>query len=260
MKSIHKEQLSDSITLYRGDCLEVMAGMEPGCVDAVITDPPYGTTACKWDSVIPLEDMWIALNRIKAERAAVALTCSQPFTAALIMSNVKRFKYCWVWHKKTSANVALAKYQPLKAHEDVAIFGANYYPQMVNGKYRMKGGKVNCGEASGGMDGITNWNDTYYPTSVIDMPPERGFHPTQKPVALMEYLARTYSKEADTVLDFTMGSGTTGVACVKLGRNFIGIEQNKEYFDIACKRISDELKRERFALPLKTKGKQSKLL
>jgi site-specific DNA-methyltransferase (adenine-specific) len=226
-----------NVLLYRGDCLEVMPSLDAGGIDMVMTDPPYGTTACKWDSIIPLKPMWEQLNRLAKPNAAIVMTASQPFTTALIASNIKMFNYCWVWHKRVSANFGAAKYQPMKTHEDVVVFGGKYKPQMIKGRRRMRGGMAANGQANGGMKPVYYESDERYPASVLDIASERGLHPTQKPVALMEYLIKTYTNEGDTVLDFTMGSGTTGVACVKTCRKFIGIELSDQYFDIAVKRI-----------------------
>ena len=225
--------------LHLGDCLDVMQGIPDGSVDMVCTDPPYGTTACKWDSVIPFEPMWAQLKRIVKPNGAIVLMASQPFTSALVMSNVKMFKYCWVWNKRTAANGGAARFQPLKVHEDVVVFGGGYKPQMTTGKTRMRGGIAANGTANGSLPAVYYQSDQYYPISILDIKTERGLHPTQKPVALMEYLIRTYTNPGETVLDFTMGSGTTGVACKNLGRSFIGIEMDADYFAAASKRISD---------------------
>jgi len=225
--------------LMQGDCLERMKEIPDGSVDMVLTDPPYGITACKWDSIIPLEPMWAQLKRVIKPNGAIVMTASQPFTTTLIASNMKMFKYCWVWHKRTSANIGAARYQPLKTHEDIVVFSGKYKPQMVKGKKRMKGGKVNNSEVVGGMKPVYYESDEYYPCSILDIKSERGLHPTQKPVALMEYLIKTYTNEGETVLDFTMGSGTTGVACKNLNRKFIGIELDKDYFKIAKERIKN---------------------
>jgi len=226
------------IKLMQGDCLERMTDIPDGSVDMILTDPPYGTTVCKWDSIIPLEPMWEHLKRIIKPNRAIVMTASQPFTTTLISSNMKMFKYCWVWHKRTSANIGAARFQPLKTHEDVVVFGGNYKPQMVKGKMRKKGGKVANPDVVGGMKPVYYDSDEYFPVSVLDIKTERGYHQTQKPIALMEYMIKTYTNEGETVLDFTMGSGTTGVACVNTGRNFIGIEIDEGYFKIAQKRIS----------------------
>ena len=227
------------INLMLGDCLERMKEIESGSVDMILTDPPYGTTACKWDSIIPLEPMWEQLKRIIKPNGAIVMTASQPFTSVLITSNLKDYKYNWVWHKRTSANVGAARFQPLKTHEDIVVFSGKYKPQMTTGKMRMKGGKAKGGEANGSMPAKYYKSDQYHPVSVLDIKTERGLHPTQKPVALMEYLIKTYTNESETVLDFTMGSGTTGCAAKNLNRKFIGIEMDEGYFNIAKKRIDE---------------------
>ncbi len=227
------------INLMQGDCLERMKEIESGSVDMILTDPPYGTTACKWDSIIDLDLMWEQLKRVIKPNGAIVMTASQPFTSILITSNLKDYKYNWVWHKRTSANVGAARFQPLKTHEDIVVFSGKYKPQMTTGKMRMKGGKVCGGEANGSLPPKYYKSDQYYPVSVLDIKTERGLHPTQKPVALMEYLIKTYTNESETVLDFTMGSGSTGVAAKNLKRNFIGIELDEEYFKIAQERIEN---------------------
>ena len=228
---------SENSWLMHGDCLERMKEIPDGSVDMILTDPPYGTTACKWDSIIPLEQMWEQLKRIIKPNGGIVMTASQPFTTTLIASNMKMFKYCWIWHKRTSANVGAARFQPLKTHEDIVVFGGKYKPQMTKGKIRMRGGKAKNGVANGSLNPIYYKSDEYYPTSVLDIKSERGFHPTQKPVALMEYLIKTYTNENETVLDFAAGSFTTGVACVNLNRKFIGIELDDKYFEIGKNRL-----------------------
>ena len=227
--------------LFNGDCLEVMADMPDNSVDAVITDPPYGTTACKWDAVIPFEPMWRELRRLIKPGGAIVLFGSEPFSSALRMSNIKEYKYDWVWDKKKGGNIMNLKQQPYKVHESISVFNArNYYPVMVPQKQRT-GRTYSAGEANG----IADYGDvrTYkekHPRSIIEISNANQrdkTHPTQKPVALMEYLIRTYTNEGETVLDFTMGSGTTGVACINTGRNFIGIEKDAEYFRIAQERL-----------------------
>lgn len=225
--------------LHLGDCLELMKDIPDGSVDMVLCDLPYGTTACKWDSVIPFEPLWEQYRRIAKKNAAIVLTASQPFTTALIASNLKGFRYCWVWDKKISGNPFLAKRQPMKRHEDVCVFSAKphaYFPQMVTGKMRAKGG----GHSKLFDVALTSSvNDQYYPSSIIEFSnAKRGVHPTQKPVALMEYMVRTYTNEGDLVLDNCMGSGTTGVACMNTGRRFIGMEMDAGYFAIAQERIA----------------------
>ena len=249
-----------SITLYHGDCLEEMVKIPDGSVDMILTDPPYGTTACKWDSVIPLEPMWVQLNRIIKPNGAIVLTASQPFTTTLISSNMKMFKYCWVWEKSRASNFVHANYQPLKAHEDICVWSLGgsaqgskvpmtYNQQYTKGKPYDKGMGSNrkISHLSGGLKKMNdhrsiNTNGDRKPRTVQyfrTSESEGKYHPTQKPVALMEYLIKTYTNETETVLDFTMGSGTTGVACKNLNRNFIGIEQDYKYFEIAKKRIND---------------------
>jgi len=229
------------IKLMQGDCLERMKEIPDGSVDAVIADPPYGTTACKWDSVIPFEPMWEQLKRVIKPNGAIVLFGSQPFTSVLVMSNLKWFKYCWVWNKKQTGNPFLANRQPLKIHEDIIVFHSErYFPIMRQGKFRQKGGGAKS-QIFGNTESKTN--DQYYPVSILEYPNcdyrAGKTHPTQKPVSLFEYLIRTYTNEDETVLDFTMGSGTTGVACVKTKRDFIGIELDEGYFKIAEQRIME---------------------
>ena len=232
--------------LHHGDCLEVMAGMEAGSVDAVVCDPPYGTTACAWDSIIPLEPMWEQLKRICKPNGAIVLTASQPFTTALISSNLKMFKYEWIWRKTMGTGFLSANKKPLKLHENILVFAdkqPTYNPQFWHGSpYK----RIRPGNDRAALYNQHRRNDTIhtdgkrYPISVFDFSNSNSnsAHPTQKPVALMEYLIRTYTNEGETVLDFTMGSGTTGVAAILTGRRFIGIEKDAEYFEIAKARIS----------------------
>ena len=233
--------------LYQGDCLEVMKGIPDGSVDMVMTDPPYGTTACKWDSIIPFEPMWKQLKRVTKKNSAIVMTSSQPFTSALVMSNPKMFKYTWVWEKSKATGFLNAKKAPLRAHEDILVFYRSppkYNPIMTEGGAYNKG--VRKAQTKG--DVYNNFNQALitseghrYPRSVQyfkTAESEGSYHKTQKPVALMEYLIKTYTDEGDTVLDFTMGSGTTGVACKNLNRDFIGIELDKGYFKIAQERIN----------------------
>jgi site-specific DNA-methyltransferase (adenine-specific) len=237
------------IDLKKGNCLELMKTIESGSIDAIITDPPYGTTACKWDSVIDFDLMWEQLNRIIKPNGAIVLFGSQPFTSALIMSNPKDFKYEWIWEKTMATGGLMAKYRPMKAHENIMIFNTTkrsiYNEQRLEGKAytRKEGDKKDSviGDKKGGY--ITNNKGGRCARSVfkIPNPNAKSLHPTQKPVPLMEYLIKTYTNEGETVLDFTMGSGSTGVACVNTNRNFIGIEQDEKYFDIAQDRINSTL-------------------
>ena len=240
----------ENIQLYKGDCLEVMDELiEQGVkVDAIITDPPYGTTACKWDSVIPFDEMWLRLNKLIKDNGAIVLFGSEPFSSKLRCSNLKNYKYDWVWNKKLAGNGILAKRQPLKIHENVIVFNSKIYiPQMTTGKLRRKlTNNLKISEINGG-DGVKRanetFNDQYYPTSIQEFSIanlRRGrLHPTQKPVELLEYLIKTYTNEGEVVLDFTAGSGSTGVACVNTNRKFIGIELDENYFEIAKKRIEE---------------------
>jgi site-specific DNA-methyltransferase (adenine-specific) len=242
------------IDLINADCLEAMRDIPDGSVDMVLTDPPYGTTACKWDSVIPFEPMWEQLRRITKKNGAIVLTASQPFTSALIMSNVKMFRHEWIWKKNCGSNFATLKYNPFKEHESAVVFGGVGPTFNAIRQERSAGGKsivASCkyegrggGDAIGGAfsnDKADRDPDTRHPSSVQSFNVQRGLHPTQKPVALMEYLIRTYTNEGETVLDFTMGSGTTGVACKNLNRSFIGIEMDADYFAAASKRINGGL-------------------
>lgn len=232
------------IKLMQGDCLERMKEIESGSVDMILTDPPYGTTACKWDSTIPLEQMWEQLKRIIKPNGAIVMTASQPFTTALIASNMKAFKYVWQWRKSNLTNFLNAKKQPLRCFEDVVIFcsgQSTYNPQMVETGVRKVSRRAGTKTSVYGRADKETFYDssTRYPTQLIEIPnrTDGKLHPTQKPVALMEYLIKTYTNEGNTVLDFTMGSGSTGVAAKNLGRNFIGIELDENYFQIAKDRI-----------------------
>lgn len=233
----------DPFDLYHGDCLDVMAGLPDASVDMILCDLPYGTTACKWDTVIPFEPLWAQYRRVAKRNAAIVLTASQPFTTSLIASNMREFRYCWVWDKTKGGNFALARKQPMKSHEDVCVFyraQPTYNPEMeVRGAVRKKGG----GKASDnfGIVPSVSYNNTYFPKSIIQFSTGSRVdhhHPTQKPVALMEYLIRTYTHEGEAVLDNCMGSGTTGVACANTGRRFVGIERDDKYFAIASERIA----------------------
>ena len=238
------------IELIQGDCLEEMKKIPDGSIDLVLTDPPYGTTACKWDSIIPFDEMWERLNQLIKPNGAIVLFGSEPFSSALRMSNIKNYKYDWVWETHKGKNPFLAKKQPLKKHETISIFNAKnvYIPQMTDGKPYIKRGSHNKIKehniyAPNKSVGYAKDFDSSkrYPTSVIKFSNhnqgKNSFHPTQKPVALMEYLIKTYTNEGETVLDFTMGSGTTGVAARNLNRKFIGIELDRDYFNIAFNRI-----------------------
>ena len=245
------------ITLINDDCLKAMDKLiaDGVVVDAIICDPPFGTTACKWDNVIPFDDMWLRLNKLIKPNGAIVLFGSEPFSSALRMSNIKDYKYDWIWNKKRITAPFLAKKQPLRQHELISLFynkqcTYNYQPTRKNtsksfSKKEMESGKV---EVYGDMKrkGARNENEYGYPKTILNCIPvmtnmskEKFLHPTTKPVALMEYLIKTYTNENELVLDFTMGSGTTGVACMNLNRNFIGIELDEKYFTIASERINN---------------------
>lgn len=231
--------------IINGDCLEELTHLKDNSVDMCLTDPPYGTTACKWDRVIPFDPMWRELKRVIKDNGAIALFGSEPFSSAMRMSNIKNFKYDWVWIKVKGVGFLNAKKQPLRKTENISVFyrsQANYSPQglIVSTK------KNKCYTKGMETFGKTNQNHsqdvTYknYPNNILNFKNDsKRLHPTQKPVALLEYLIKTYTLEGETVLDFTMGSGSTGVAAKNLNRKFIGIEINKEYCDIAKRRISN---------------------
>ena len=245
------------IDLILGDCLEIMKTIPDGSIDAIITDPPYGTTACKWDSIIPFDLMWEQLNRIIKPNGAIVLFGSEPFSSALRMSNIKNYKYDWVWEKEQGTNFALSRKQPLRKHEIISVFYQKQpYYNSVGDKLE-KPIKVKRGDNT---KSITSQNNSKYlkesiynyktKHSILNFKRDRtNKHPTQKPVLLMEYLIKTYTKENETVLDFTMGSGSTGVACVNTNRNFIGIEKDENYFNIARKRVEEKRKEKEIEAP-----------
>ena len=242
--------------LWHGDCLELMKNIPDGSADLVLTDPPYGTTACKWDSIIPFEPMWEQLNRIIKPNGAICLFGSEPFSSALRISNIKKFKYDWIWKKDQAAGFVNANNSPLKVHEIVSVFSSGtianrserrmtYFPQgliEINKKRKVDKKDGTFLGARPNQDGKP-YTQRYknYPQTIISFARDRGFHPTQKPIALLEYLIKTYTNEGETVLDFTMGSGSTGVACVNTNRRFIGIELDEGYFNIAKKRIEESV-------------------
>ena len=237
--------------LLHGDCLELMKDIPDGSVDLILCDPPYGTTDCKWDSVLPFDKLWTEYNRILKPNGAAVLFCAQPFTTDLIASNRKAFRYCWYWLKNQATGFTFAKYQPMRKVEDICVFYRKmptYNPQgltMIPGEKR----KI-LRKPTPTRESIYKANTllkpytprfTGYPKNVLQFNTERGHHPTQKPVPLLEYLVRTYTNEGDTILDNCMGSGSTGVAVKRVGgRHFIGIEQDRNYFEIAKERIEKE--------------------
>jgi site-specific DNA-methyltransferase (adenine-specific) len=235
--------------LEHGDCLEKMKDIESGSIDMVLADPPYGTTACKWDTCIPFGPMWKELKRITRRNTAIALFGTEPFSSLLRVSNITEYKYDWIWEKSKATNFLNSKKQPLRAKENISIFyikQPTYNPQKTAGNSYNKGvrkqqtendvyGKYAQVEVKSTGERLPR-DVLYYKTAESE---GKIFHKTQKPVSLMEYMIKTYTNEGDTVLDFTMGSGTTGVACKNLNRNFIGIELDKDYFEIAKKRIQE---------------------
>jgi len=239
------------VTLIHGEALAEMDKLiEQGIkVDAIITDPPYGTTACKWDTVIPFDQMWERLNKLIKPNGAIVLFGSEPFSSLLRVSNLKNYKYDWIWDKKMVTGFALAKKQPMRGHEIISVF----YKAQPTYNFQKREVKKPFGKLADGLntdiyDSLKNIcsRGIGYPKTIIEFPKPNnlskkdlgGFHPTQKPVALMEYLIKTYTNEGETVLDFTMGSGTTGVACKNTNRHFIGIEMDDKYFEIAKDRIN----------------------
>ena len=231
--------------IYNEDCLQGMKRIEDKSVDMILCDLPYGTTACKWDEIIPFDPLWEQYKRVIKDNGAIVLTASQPFTSALVMSNPKMFKYTWVWEKSRAANGMIARHQPLKYHEDVLVFGkgrVTYNPQGVI--------RVDEEASQGGVSSDIKGNQkrdrkyikkyTNYPSTIQPFKSEgKTVHPTQKPVALFKYLIKTYTNEGDTVLDNCMGSGTTAIAAINTKRNFVGFELDETYYNLANKRIAE---------------------
>ena len=233
------------VDLHLGDCLNILPSLPDDSIDMVMVDLPYGTTACKWDSIIPLDFLWEQYNRICKKNAAMLFTSAQPFTTTLASSNINNFRYEWIWEKPQGTNPMNAKVMPLKSHENILVFYRSkptYNPQMwYSTPYSgfssdtSKIGEVYGNQQSKHRD---NPEGSRYPKTVLKFKQEKGLHPTQKPVGLMEYLIKTYTNEGDTVLDNTMGSGTTGVACVNCNRSFVGIEMDKKYYQISKERFN----------------------
>lgn len=235
-----------SLELLHGDCLDLLPSLADGSIDMVLADPPYGTTQCKWDSIIDLQAMWRELERVCKPNAAIVMTAAQPFTAQLVCSNMGMFKYEIIWEKGNATGFLNAKKQPLRAHESVLVFyrqQPTYHPQMTSGHARKtsKRKTVNS-ECYGKALSLTEYDSTdRYPRSVqfFSSDKQRGsYHATQKPVALMEWLIRSFSNPGDVALDFCMGSGTTGVACMNTGRSFIGMENDRDIFEVAVSRLT----------------------
>ena len=243
--------------LFHDDCFNILPNIESESIDLILCDLPYGTTACKWDSILPFDKLWTEYERIITKKGAIVLTASQPFTSALVMSNPKMFKYEWIWKKTRYSGNLNATRMPLKAHENILVFAkgkAPYYPiktdapeHLIDKRKNVNPSIVKDGGAYNGSKGFINIrkkdDGTRYPTTVQEFknPNNNSLHPTQKPLELMEYLIKTYSNENDIVLDNCMGSNTTGLACQRLNRQFIGIEKEKAYYDISVKRLSETL-------------------
>lgn len=248
MNNETKEGLLKLNSVNQGDCLELMQNIADKSVDMILCDLPYGTTQCKWDTIIPFEPLWEQYKRIIKDNGAIVLTASQPFTSALVMSNIKMFKYCWIWVKSKPTNYPNSNKQPLRNYEDVCVFlnkQPTYNPQglLPFNKLRGRGGhpkaygKVNIKNNDRVICPFTN-----YPRQILEFGSKgKQLHPTQKPVALFEYLIKTYTNEGDLVLDNCSGSGTTGLACKNLNRNYILIEKEPEYIDIINKRLTPNL-------------------
>ena len=243
-----KDVITENYQLMFGDCLERMKEIPDGSVDMILTDPPYGTTACKWDSIIPLEPMWAELKRVIKPNGAIVLFGSEPFSSALRMSNIKQYKYDWVWDKKLPSGMQIAKYRPMQRHENIMVFcengTPNYYPIKTPQKERT--GRIYSKSETSPIkydDGKLKTYTEKNPQSILEFYKRDGksLHPTQKPVALLEYLIKTYTQEGETVLDFTFGSCSTGVACLNTNRKFLGIEMDEKYFDIGVKRMQESV-------------------
>ena len=234
--------------LLNGDCLELMKDIPDGSVYMILCDLPYGTTYCRWDNVLPLDKLWAEYNRVLRYDGAAVLFSMQPLTTHLIHSNKKAFRYCWYWIKNQSTGFASARYQPMRKVEEICVFYQKHGTYNPQGLQKIIGGKVKRRKTKEG-ESVYNQHTLQkpyapeyenYPKNVLQFATERGYHPTQKPVPLLEYLIRTYTNDGDTILDNCMGSGSTGVAAKRVGdRHFIGIEMDEGYYNIACKRIEE---------------------
>ena len=235
------------IDIKQGDCLELMKDIPDESIDMILCDLPYGTTKNKWDSVIPLNKLWKSYERIIKDNGAIVLFSQMPFSAELVHSNLKLFKYEWIWRKDNGTGFLNAKKMPLKIHENILVFYKKlplYNPQMRTGfkPYKCKQGRHSTNYGAYEQGHITESNGERYPIDIIKFKKDSGLHPTQKPVELLEYLIKTYTNENETVLDNCMGSGSTGVACINTNRDFIGYELNEEYFNIAQNRLREAWK------------------
>lgn len=238
----------EKISLQQGDCLELMKEVEDKSVDLILCDLPYGTTHFKWDSIIPFDKLWEQYERVIKDNGAIVLFGAEPFSTKLRMSNMKLYRYDWIWEKSRSTLFLMAHKRPLNKHELISVFYKHlpkYNPQMSKGEpYKIKGGKARKGSGfqSGNLKYLDMVNDgVRFPTTILNFPNQNNkrFHPTEKPLNILEYLIKTYTDESDVVLDNCMGSGSTGVACVNTNRQFIGMELNQKYFDIAKKRVEE---------------------
>jgi len=248
-----------NIELWHGDCLEEMKRIPDGSIDMILCDLPYGTTKCKWDIIVPFAPLWEQYKRIIKQNGAIALFGSEPFSSHLRLSNIKNFRYDWIWDKRFAANFGVAKIQPLKRHEIVSVFGykksPNYYPQMIKRDKPIKIGKNSTNSNNRGVLTKNKLNSVEYDNKIYSLKyPEsiqlfnvredkKRYHPTQKPIKLLEYLIRTYTLEDELVLDNCMGGGSTGISCVNTNRRFLGIEKDKKYFDISKQRIQEHINR-----------------
>jgi site-specific DNA-methyltransferase (adenine-specific) len=233
-------------TIHKGDCLELMPRLLGNkSIDMIFCDLPYGTTQCKWDSIIDLPKLWSEYKRVIKDNGAIVLFGREPFSSTLISCNYKMFKHKWVWDKKQSGSAINAKYMPIQLDEDIIVFAkgkVNYYPIMRKGKMRKRGGYKNGNSIMGKLEkGFENWSDEYYPTNILNefsnAKRTGRLHPTQKPLDLIEYMIKTYTNQGDLILDNTCGSGTTGLGAKNLKRDYIMMEQDPEYYEIACKRV-----------------------
>lgn len=244
--------MEEQYKLYNGDCLEIMKDIKDKSIDSVICDLPYGTTACRWDSIIPFDKLWEQYKRIVKDNGAIVLFGAQPFTSTLVNSNIKGYKHHWIWEKNRGTGFQVAKYRPMMATEDIIAFTKkgekiNYYPIMIE---RDKPAVWRGASSSNGTNPLASFDNNFkkvsthkYPTNIIKINKvNKPIHPTQKPVELLEYLIKTYTKEGDTVLDNCMGSGSTGVVCININRKFIGIELDINYYNIAKQRIDEYAK------------------
>ena len=238
--------------IIQGDCLQVMKDIPDKSIDMILCDLPYGTTACKWDVVIPFEPLWEQYKRIAKDNAAIVLFGSEPFSSLLRVSNLSMYRYDWIWDKKIPSGMTYARFQPMRQHESISVFSiakAQYIPQMIKRDKPIKsGGQKNLNSESTNIDQykVEGFSCTYNeknPTTILQFDKVRrgSKHPTQKPVALFEYLIKTYTNEGELVLDNCAGSGTTGVACIRTGRNYILIEKEEKYYNVIQDRIQGEL-------------------